>query len=263
MIDAELTAKIAEFGLSPKEAAAYLALLSFGTGTAREVSRASGLNRSTSYVLLEALVKKGLASISQKEQNRFYTAAPPERLVQSLEDDARKATARLGSARTLLPELKSIFVGIGPKPKVTFYDGEQGIESVYEDTLSSSEKILAYASIENMHAALPHYFPQYYRRRAEKGIHIRSIHPDTPEAYERTKHDKEEDRDSALVPKEDYNFSPEINIYDNKIVFMSLKEKFGLIIESEELVSAMKKVFELSWAEAKRLDAITRKKYGQ
>lgn len=253
--------QLTHFDLTEKEAEAYLALLGFGTATARDVSRDSGLNRSTAYVLLEALVKKGLASISQNDKNRFYTASPPERLIQALEDKAKQAKEKLGDARNLLPELKSIYVGVGPKPKVTFYEGDQGIESVYEDTLLSSETIRAFASIESMHEALPHYFPQYYKRRASKGIFIRSIHPDTPEAYERTKFDDEEARDSALVPKEEYNFSPEINIYDNKLVFMSLKERFGLIIESEEITAAMKKIFELSWAEAKRLNSKVKKKY--
>lgn len=260
MINRSLIQGVSQFGLSEKEAAAYVALLGFGTATARDVSKSSHLNRATTYVLLEALVKKGLVSISLQEKTRFYTASSPERLVQSLEDNAREAAEKLGQVRSLLPELKSIYVGVGPKPKVTFYEGEKGIESIYEDTLSSSETILAYASIENMHNTLPHYFPSYYHRRAARGIKIQSILPDTAEAYERSKHDKEESRESALVPKKAYDFSPEINIYDNKIVFMSLREKFGLIIESQEIATAMKKVFALSWSEAKRLDKPTRRK---
>lgn len=259
MIDQKLITSVSQFGLSEKESAAYIALLSFGTATAREVSRASRLNRATTYVLLEALVKRGLVSISLQEKTRYYTASSPERLIQSLEDVARDTAEKLGKARSLLPELKSIYVGIGPKPKVTFYEGEKGIESIYEDTLSSSETILAFASIENMHNTLPHYFPDYYNRRAERGIKIKSIHPDTPEALERVKHNHEERRESALVPCNLYDFSPEINIYDNKIVFMSLREKFGLIIESLEIANAMKKVFSLAWAEADRLNKINKK----
>ena len=258
MIDKYLAQRIERFGLTQREALAYLALLSFGSASAKDVATESNLNRSSTYVLLESLVKKGFASISVKDSNRLYISSPPERLVQALEDDAKIAAERLGEAQSILPELKSIFSCVGPKPKVTFYEGAQGIETVYEDTLASSETILAYASIENMHAALPHYFPDYYKRRAAKGIDIRSIHPDTPEALERTQRDSEEARDSALVPRKRYDFSPEINIYDNKIVFMSLREKFGLIIESEEIADAMKKIFELSWAEAKRLDQKTR-----
>jgi len=34
----------------------------------------------------------------------------------------------------------------------------------------------------------------------------------------------------------------------------SWREKLGVIIESAEIADAMKKIFELAWAEAKRLD---------
>jgi hypothetical protein len=143
---------------------------------------------------------------------------------------------------------------------VRFYEGKEGLISAYEDTLTAGETIRAYASIENMHKAIPGYFPDYYKRRSAKGIAIRSIHPNTEEARERAEHDKEEKRDSALVPASEYNFSPEINIYDNKIVFMSLVEKFSLIVESQELADALKKAFELAWKEAKRLNGNSHKK---
>ena len=33
-----------------------------------------------------------------------------------------------------------------------------------------------------------------------------------------------------------------------------MREKLGIIIESAEIADAMKKIYELAWAEAKRLD---------
>jgi hypothetical protein len=41
---------------------------------------------------------------------------------------------------------------------------------------------------------------------------------------------------------------------------MSWQEKFSLIIESQELADAFKKIFDLSWQEAKRLDKICKRK---
>ena len=66
-------------------------------------------------------------------------------------------------------------------------------------------------------------------------------------------------RETAIVPADKYYFSPEINIYDDKVMIASWKEKLGIIIESHEISDAMKKVFELSWAEAKRLDSELKK----
>ena len=140
------------------------------------------------------------------------------------------------------------------RPKVMFYEGREGLEKVYEDTLSSREPIRAYASVGDMHAGLPGYFPEYYKRRAGKGIAIRAIVPNNQSGIERKKSDKDEKRETALVPRDKFLFSPEINIYDDKVMIASWREKLGIIIESHEIADAMKKIYELAWAEAKRLD---------
>lgn len=256
----DLTHRFEKLGFPKKEAQVYLALLEIGNGTVHEIATKANLKRSTTYILLDVLAEKGLVSIASDKTTKVYTATHPERLIQVLEEQVKERQEVVKLGQDMLPYLNTLYPGSGPKPKVLFFEGLKGVQSVYEDTLTSSETIRAYASIENMHAALPDYFPEYYRRRAGNGISIRSIHPDTPESEERVTHDKQEARDSALVPTDKYAFSPEINIYDNKIAFMSLRERFGLIIESEELATAMKKVFELSWKEAKRLNNKLRKK---
>ena len=99
-----------------------------------------------------------------------------------------------------------------------------------------------------------------FKRRAGKGIAIRAIIPDTEAGLERKSFDKEEMRETALVPKNAFLFSPEINIYDNKVMIASWREKLGIIIESNEIADAMKKIFELAWVEAKRLDSDLKRK---
>ena len=157
----------------------------------------------------------------------------------------------------LVPELKSIHA-VADKPVVRFYEGEDGLRHVYEDTLSSHETIRAFASVEDTNAGLPDYFPKYYNRRTAAGISIRAIFPHTKEADERSARDRVEMRESVHVPRDKYSFSPEINIYDNKVMIASWKEKMGITIESKEISGAMKKIFELAWSEAKRLDKETR-----
>jgi hypothetical protein len=143
---------------------------------------------------------------------------------------------------------------VAGRPQIRFYEGTDGLKHVYEDTLTSSEPIRAYASVEDVHQALPGYFPQYYKRRAGKDIPIRAIFTDTPEGRKLSKSDEEEKRESAFVPAETYGFHPEINIYDNKIMIASWREKLGIIIESGEIADAMKKIFELAWLQAKEFD---------
>jgi len=236
-----------EIGLSKNEIKVYLALLKIGKTTSLRIINETGISVSALYYCLENLVKKGLASYSVMANKKNFQATPPEQLVSLLETKKQKL-------EEIIPELKSMH-NVTDRPKVFFYEGREGMEKVYEDTLTSHEPIRAYATPDDMHAGLPGYFPDYYHRRAKAGIFIRAIAPKTEIGVERREHDKEEKREIAFVPGDKYYFSPEINIYDNKVMIASWREKLGIIIESSEIADAMKKIYELAWAEAKRLDA--------
>ncbi len=252
--------KLEKFGLSQKEAKIYLTLLELGNAVVSDIAKQAGINRSTTYVLLKSLADRGFVGITERNGVKIYAAASPERIIQHLEDSIKKYTELVGVAHGILPELKSMYVGVGPKPHVRFFEGTEGIKTAYEDTLTSSETIRAYASIDDMHKALPDYFPEYYRRRAAKKIHIRAIFPDTAAARERILHNEEEERDAYLVPNDKFKFSSEINVYDNKVVFMSLVEKYGLIFESEEFARTIKNIFDLALVEAEMTDKRLTKK---
>lgn len=241
-------------GFSKNEAGVYLALLELGRGTVAQIAGKAGINRTTGYNVLSNLVHRGLVSVSGKEPRQEYVAESPEKLTAYLKSRAEALVADLSTASALVPELKSIH-NVAERPKIRFYEGKAGLQQVYEDTLMSSETIRAYATVDDMHNALPDYFPQYYKRRVKAHVGIRAIIPATKIGRERAAVDKEEMRESALIPADKYYFSPEINIYDNKVMIASWREKLGIIIESAEIADAMKKTFELAWVEAKRLDA--------
>ncbi len=250
--DLDIRKKLAFVGFTNKEINIYLALLEIGKGTVAEIARKAGINRPTGYHILAGLESKGLVKISGKEPKQEFVAESPDKIESLLLAQLTENEKRLTQARELIPELKSLH-NIAERPKIMFYEGKQGLQRAYEDTLTSHEEILAYASVEDIEPTLPHYFPEYYKRRTKKGIPIRAIFPESPEARERASLDKEEKRQSLIIPAS-FGFHPEINIYDNKIMFASWREKLGIIIESAEIADAMKKIYELAWAEAKRLD---------
>lgn len=238
-------------GLSDNEVSTYLALLELGKGTVSEISRKATLNRTTGYDVLNRLTTKRLISISGKEPKQEYVAESPDQLERFIAEEFERKQSELNEVRKIIPELKSIH-NVLNRPKIRFYEGKDGLEQVYEDTLTSHEEIKAFASVEDVHKALPGYFPNYYKRRAKKDIPIRAIFTDNKEGKELAKHDKEEKRTSLFVPEGKYEFHPEINIYDNKIMIASWREKLGIIIESAEIADAMKKIYELAWIGAKQ-----------
>ena len=252
--DSPIYKGLVSVGFSEKEASVYMALLELGKRTASPIAAAAGINRTTAYNILGALVSKGLVSVSGKEPLQEYVAESPDKIIKLVSDELGEKQAELKRAEELLPQLKSMH-NVSDRPMVRFYEGKQGLEQAYEDTLTSHETILAYANVDDMHRALPDYFPRYYRRRTKAGVHIRAIIPSNSAGLERVSKDTEEGRESALVPIDQVYFSPEIDIYDNKVMIASWREKLGIIIESKEIAEAMKTIYKMAWAEAKRLES--------
>jgi sugar-specific transcriptional regulator TrmB len=250
----EIGSKLQAVGLTEKEAQVYISLLELGRATVSQIARRAGINRTTGYDILGNLVDKGMVTISGKEPKQEFVAENPETLETFISKEIKEKHLALKTAQDLVPELKS-FHNFADRPRVRFYEGSEGLQQVYEDTLTSHEPIRAYATVDDMHKGLPNYFPKYYKRRASAGIEIRAIIPDTEIGRERKSSDREEMRQTALVPADKYYFSPEINIYDNKVMIASWREKLGIIIESAEIADAMKKIYELAWSEAKRLES--------
>ncbi len=254
-----MMSQLQRFGFSPKEAALYVALMELGVASpVSVVAKRANINRTTAYDILGQLVQKGIVIGHDKRGNRYYEALPPLKLIAYLKEQSAKFERMAKEAEQMLPELTTHYRASG-RPRVYFYEGEEGLIRVYEETLTSSGEILAYASDQVNQETIPWYFPTYYKRRAAKKIPIRALFPDTVKDRERHALDGKELRTSRLLPKNKLDFTPEINLFDNKMMIADWKEKLGIIIESPEIVKVFKQTFELAWeASAKYHRALMR-----
>jgi len=247
-----ITDVLKKIGFNEKESLVYIQLVRMGSLSASVLATKTEINRTTVYDIIEVLVKRGLISSFQKNGITYFKALDPRELINYIEREKIEHIKELDKQqkiiKDILPELISLENPESTKPKVTFFEGEKGMRQAYEDTLTSSEEILAYANVEEMHKGLPNFFPEYYERRGiQKNIHIKCIAPDNKMSVERQKKDKSENREMILIPKERYEFSPEINIYDDKVLIASWKEKMAIIIKSKEIADFHKKMYKLSW----------------
>lgn len=242
-----------QFGLSPKEVTVYLALLENNASLVNDISKKTKLNRSTTYVILNSLLEKGMVSIAEDSVIKHYSATTPDRIVESLENNAKKYIELTKMAKNIMPDLKALYKSTGDKPKLRFFEGLEGIKSALEETINSKETIKTYMNVKNMKEIFSHHLPESYcQRRVAKNIKMEAIFTDSNDSREQTKYNKKELREAYCVPYKEFPFPSEIMIHDNRIVFISLTEKFAFIVESEEIANAMKAIFKLSWSEAKR-----------
>ncbi|NQV12832.1 MAG: hypothetical protein HQ530_00820 [Parcubacteria group bacterium] len=240
-----------QLDFSEKEMVVYLELIKAGSARAYELARETELNRTTIYDICEVLSQRGLISKFKKGKTTYFNALDPKQLLTYLDREKEEKNKIIdrqkGKVKELLPEFMSLQDLPSTRPKIQFFEGEKGMREAYEDTLTAKEIILAYANVETMHKALPNFFPQYYKRRASKKIFIRAIMPPNKMSQERAQKDQEEMRESRFLPTEDKTFSPETNLYNNKMLIASWKEKIAILIESKELVDLQKMIYNLVW----------------
>lgn len=245
--------QLIDLGFGNKEASVYIALLELGPSTTTEISRRAKINRTTGYDVLESLASDGLVNTLGETKIQKFVAENPDKVIVFLENKIKQGQEKLKQAYNLLPELFSIY-NEKEKPKVKFYEGAENIKEIFEDTLTAKNEIIGYAvGTDAFEAVGEEYLRDYFKRRVSKNIKVRVIAPDDPDTLKVTANDKKELRESLIVPKDKFYFTTETNIYNNKVLIMSWKEKFAVLIESEEIADAQKKVFELAWLGAKSL----------
>ncbi len=234
--------------LTNKEIEVFLKVVELGAQPASQIARVTGMPRNTVRSILDVLVAKGLMVRTRRANTQYYSPEKKETLIQQLKLKRLRMDDEIDQQISLLETYGDELVErqwAKSRPKVSFYEGVSGLEKVYEDTLTATNGLRSWASTDEMLETMPDYFKTYFKRRAAKGIRMRSIHPDTPSALDITSRDKEELRDSRLVPKEEFYWTPEVQIYDGKVNIASWKEKLGIIIESEEIADALGTFFEM------------------
>jgi len=248
---------IEKLDLNQKQANIYFALLQMGTGRIQEIAKNTSLKRTTTYSILDGLVQRGFVSVLKKGGHREYFAEDPKKLPQLFEREIQEIKRKQTNITEALPELASIYNAHATKPKISFYEGIEGIKRVFNETLElkKGEEILAYASAHDIHSFLgSDYVRNYLEQRVKKGIVQRAIAESSPEAIEHQKNDRQELRKTRLVDKNKFPFSNEINIFRNKMIILSYKDLLGVIIESAEIAKTQRAIFELAWLGAKEIE---------
>lgn len=228
-------------GMNQMQAQVYVAALELGEATMQALARKSGVNRSTIYTFIDELKERGYILESQKNKRRVYSAIHPELLVEMQRNRVRE----LESA---VPELLAVYNKSGTKPRVTFYEGWQGIEDVYTDMLREKKEIIAYEDLEDLSGELPRrIFEWFPKERARRDILIKTISRDVPFAREFTKHNRGLLRETKFITAPE--FKTDINIYGDKVALMDVQEssQFAVLIENHNLAETMRTVWRQLW----------------
>lgn len=240
----EIEALLHNLGFSPNEAKIYLAGMETGPASAQDIAEKAGLRRTTGYSVLDGLVLRGIVYRTKDGGKTRYITESPKDLAKRFHD----YHAQLEHS---LPQLLAVYNKSQTKPRIVFYEGIEGLERIYDDTIKERPKEILEYNTSELFSLLPQ-LPRYYAplRRKHK-VRARRIAPNDKNWQLHANKDAEELAKTKLLSKKDFAVPTEINIYNNKVAFMSYSDKLGIIIESEGIAATMRRIYELLWARLK------------
>lgn len=229
-----------------------MASLELGAATADRLAKHAKVNRSTTYVQLESLMKEGLMSTFEEGKKTFFTPESPELLKRLLEKQKDQMSARERDLSRVLPLLLRQFEGAGERPLVRFFPGEEGVTSVREEVLTAKEKHIRMIFSVGLLAKLysQDQLDDYSDRRRALGIHSKGIY--IHEAYyEMAGLDRLTER--RFIPPDTLPLTIDVTIFDDKTAIYSLKGSlFAMVIESKQIAHSMRLMFDFLWNHAQK-----------
>ncbi len=238
-----LIQNLVNVGITDKEARVYITLLQLGKASAYSVADKSGLKKPTTYVILDELIKKGLAMKIPRVKKQQYVAKSPEEFFAAAEE-------RLTLAKKALPELLSIADNERVKVQTLFYEGIKGVEeSLYSPTknVKSKEIVGFYATAEDATPELMNVFMPWPKKMQEDGITIKILTPEDEGTKDFLEYDKKFGHIVKTLPKDEYSSKVSLEAGEDFVRIILFKPAQALVIKSPELASTVRQIFNIVW----------------
>lgn len=239
-----------ELGLSEKEAKIYMAALEIGRATADQLAKHAKILRPTTYVQLDSLMKMGLMSTYEEGKKTYFAPESPELLKRLLAKQREEFASKEKSLADFLPALMQQFESAGERPVVRFFPGKEGIKLVREELLTTKDKkidaIFSYEHLRTIYTKEE--LDSYSHKRKELGIRSRAIYINTPH-FEIAELDELTER--RYIPPTRMTLNIHIHVCDTRtMIFPFEGTLFALVIESEQIASGVKSIFDFLWLSA-------------
>ncbi len=237
----KITHTLQSLGLSDHEAKIYLAVLRRGKANVTDIAKESRINRTALYLYLDNLLKQDLLQKTFKGKRIYYIPKNPTKLLTILERRKKKT-------QKILPMLTQMYNSASEKPVVKFYEGKDGMRSIYREMTKTPQILWSIFSADRYYAAFSQKDGEEFLNNIyESGGQLRDLVENTTEGkkYVRANLTHKIGK-SKLLPK-DFEFDVDLMISGNKIAMISLTNLVGVVIENEEMAKLQKNFLQFMW----------------
>lgn len=231
-----------DLGLNENEALIYELLLQYGPQGGAELTEKSRIGRGNVYNTLTTLKTKGLVE-EESGTKTLYKPMDPEQLRTLAKLQQASAEAVTEQIISVLPSLKSAYRLFTVQPTVRAFEGIEGLKEMYRETLRDNQTVYAYVSPDEPDVRIYRWLTtNYVQERIKTNLHVKVIVNGSSQAGEYIRKNQQELREARFVKSDMYPFRGEIDVFGNKVAFISYKteELFGVIIESAAIAETLR-----------------------
>ncbi len=231
-------------GLTTSQARAYLLLLENGELTPVSLADQTAETRTNAYSVLDKLSKLGLAERTTLGKRVSYKPLNPVGLETYVEKRRNILLNNEFRFKAILPELTKRYYQLTEQPAVRFFQGEEGLKSIFDDILQTKEDVHLIMTA-NQHDFLGEDFLEdFISARIAKGIKVFALTPHSQDMKHNLGNDKKHLFERAFYDAQSYQVPVEINIYGDKTAFLSYGEEvFGTVMHSPQIAQSMRQIF--------------------
>lgn len=245
-------------GLTKVQSEILDCLLQNGPQKASDIAKKTKRPRGVAYKGLEELIDLGLAIKKEGKLGvTMFAAEHPSNLAGVLEHREHELEKIKKSFTASLPDLVSAYNLISNKPGVRFYEGEEGLKKVLDDTLTSKTEICLLLDKEtlNKEDEFKEANDIYKKKREKLGIKKKILRIGAEPFHEpSTGLDYEKITDIRYLNRPAVPFKSSIQIYDNKISFQVINQGqiISIIIDDKNIYEMNKFIFDCLWTDAEK-----------
>lgn len=242
---------LVQIGLSKKEARVYLAALELGQSAVQEISKKAQVNRTTTYIVLESLIKKGLCSTFHQDKKTFYNADSPEGLDRIFEIQKNEIINKQNTLERIFPQLKAVYNRQEDKPIVRFYEGKEGLLTMSAQLSNKKNEIVRMIySVDELQKV----FTEKERQEAKIARLEKSIKTKVLYTFKNGIKSSTMDGERIKIDEKKFPVKADIALFNGKVRMASLggKKLTGVIIQDEAIYQTLVSLFELAWEAAKK-----------
>lgn len=236
---------LTELGLSRQESEAYDIALGLGTFAASTLGTRLGVPRSTARYTCEALVQKGLMIETKRANTKLFVAENPTKLYAILYAEEENLQRKKNQLTVTIKELQQKYNPEAKLPKITFYEGADGIERMFDELMTHSTPLYSFGAGDYFLEKEPNLVRKY--RNKSEFIHNKVY------ALRAKKYAPLHTKPVMWVETKYYKYLDELKIdfqiTDDVVAISSLEDgcPIGILIKHRAIVEGFQQIFQEMW----------------